>query len=219
MNFDLAIIAAHWPEVWQSFLLTLLLAGATLLLSTPLALLIAIARESGGKALAWPATAFVNTFRSLPILVVLYFAFYGLPEIGLPLAPVSAAMLGLVIAGTAYLSEDLRGGLRAVDPGQWQAARALGLPFWHTVRRIILPQALPAMVPPYVSRAIVITKSTSIAGIVTINELTGETYALISITYHSIEFLSVAALLYLAVNLTLAAVQETAERLLRVRHA
>ena len=213
MSFDIAIIVAHWPELWQGFLLTLALSGATLLISTPLALLIAIARVAGPPVLATGAATYVTIFRSVPVLVVLYFAFYGLPELAMPLQPVPAAMLALVIAASAYLGEDLRGGIGAVDRGQWQASRALGLPFWHTIRRIILPQAVPSLIPPYISRAIVIVKSTSLAGLVAVNELTGDTYALISSTYHAIEFLTVAAILYLLVNGILAVLQEASERI------
>lgn len=217
MNLQWSIVASYWPEVWQSFLLTLALSGATLLISTPLALLIAITRVAGPAGLAGCAVTFVTFFRSVPVLVVLYFAFYGLPEFALPLQPVPAALLGLSVAATAYLAEDLRGAIVAVDRGQWQAARALGLPFGHMIRRIVLPQALPSMIPPYISRAIVIVKSTSLAGLVAVNELTGQTYALVSQTYHAIEFLAVAAALYLIVNGILAVLQEASERLLARR--
>lgn len=220
MNFDTHILIQYWPALWQSFLMTLGLSAGTLIISTPLAMGIAIARRVGPRWLRIPCTGFVNLVRILPVLLILYFVFYGLPQFGPSLSPVEAAMFGLVVAATAYLSEDLRGGFNAVPAGQWQAARALGLPFWHMMRRIILPQAAPAMLPPYMSRAIIIVKSTSIAGLVAVNELTGQTYGDISTTYHSIEFLSVAAVLYLIVNGILALLQEIVEgRLRRKRQA
>jgi His/Glu/Gln/Arg/opine family amino acid ABC transporter permease subunit len=217
MHFDYHILIGYWPALWQSFLMTLLLSVITLAVSTPLAILIAVARRTGPPWISTPAACFVNVVRVLPVLLILYFVFYGLPQFGPSLTPFEAALFGLIVAGTAYLSEDLRGGFAAVPMGQWQAARALGMPFWLMMRRVILPQAAPAMLPPYMSRAIIIVKSTSIAGLVAVNELTGQTYADISTTYHSIEFLTVAAVLYLIVNGLLALLQEALEGRLR-RH-
>ncbi|MBM3521472.1 MAG: amino acid ABC transporter permease [Alphaproteobacteria bacterium] len=212
MTFDTALLAKHLPELLSGFRLTVLLAIAILAISTPAALLLALARESAVPALSWLSAAYVNTFRALPVLVVLYFTFYGLPQFGISLSSVAAAMLGISIASTAYLSEDMRAGLRGIDPGQYQAARALGLPYWRTIRRVILPQAIRIMIAPYITRAIIIVKATSIAGLVAVSELTGQAYGLISITYRAIEFLAVAAILYLALNAVLALLQSYAER-------
>ena len=212
MSFDLALLAKHLPELLAGFQLTVLLAVGILAISTPAALLLALARESNSPTLSWLSAGYVNSFRALPVLIVLYFTFYGLPQFGLSLSPVTAAMLGISIASTAYLSEDIRAGLRGIDPGQLQAARALGLPYWRTVRRVILPQAIRIMIAPYITRAIIIVKATSIAGIVAVSELTGQAYGLISITYRALEFLAVAGLLYLALNALLALLQAYAER-------
>ena len=212
MSFDLALLVKHLPELLAGFQLTVLLAVGILAISTPAALLLALARESNSATLSWLSAGYVNSFRALPVLIVLYFTFYGLPQFGLSLSPVTAAMLGISIASTAYLSEDIRAGLRGIDPGQLQAARALGLPYWRTVRRVILPQAIRIMIAPYITRAIIIVKATSIAGIVAVSELTGQAYGLISITYRALEFLAVAGLLYLALNALLALLQAYAER-------
>jgi polar amino acid transport system permease protein/cystine transport system permease protein len=212
MSLDLALLAKHMPELLSGLRLTVMLAIAILAISTPAALLLALARESHSAMLSWLSAAYVNTFRALPVLVVLYFTFYGLPQFGLSLSSVSAAMLGISIASTAYLSEDIRAGLRGIDPGQYQAARALGLPYWRTVRRVILPQAIRIMIAPYITRAIIIVKATAIAGIVAVSELTGQAYGLISITYRAFEFLGFAALCYLALNALLALLQAYVER-------
>ena len=173
---------------------------------------LALARATGGRVLSAIAAIYVTVFRLVPMLVVLYFAFYGLPSLGLSLAPLPAALAGLVIASSAYMGEDLRGGLVAVPVQQWQAARALGLSPGRIVRRIVMPQAIPHMLPPYMSRLTVIVKSTSLAGIVSVDELTGESYDLISGTYHATEFLTASAGLYVAINGVLAVVQALVER-------
>jgi His/Glu/Gln/Arg/opine family amino acid ABC transporter permease subunit len=141
MIIDPALIAQYWDQIWQGFLTTIFLSVVILSVGSVLGFLVALARESGIAPLAWSAAAYVNFFRAAPALVVLYFTFYALPQLGIRLSPIGAALIGLTTIGTAYVSEDLRGGLRAIDPGQWRAATALGLPYWWTVRRIILPQA------------------------------------------------------------------------------
>jgi His/Glu/Gln/Arg/opine family amino acid ABC transporter permease subunit len=217
VSFDFSLILIYWRQLLAGLSLTVALSISVLILSTVIGFVIALARESNSRVLQVPATWYVNIFRMLPLLVVLYFSFYALPQVAFTLSPLEAAILGLTLASGAYLSEDIRGGLRGVDAGQWQAARALGLPYMHTLRRIIMPQALRIMVGPYISRSIIIVKGTSAAGIVAVSELTGVTYGLISRTYHAFEFLTVAAVGYLALNGLLAALQAWAEFRLRAQ--
>ena len=209
---DFSLIAEHRGVLWDAFLLTIYLAIGILGISTPLALVLALARESSIRPLSWLSAAYVNTFRALPVLIILYFTFYALPQLGFTLKPEEAALLGISIASTAYLTEDIRSGLLGIDPGQYHAAKALGMSYPHTIRRIILPQAIRIMIAPYMTRAIIIVKATSLASIVAVSELTGKAYALMSITYRAFEFLAVAAVLYLFLNAVLALLQAYAER-------
>jgi len=212
MNFDLAIVEENAGQIWRGFLATIGLSVVILLVGTALGTGIAFARESCNRFLSLPAAAFVNLFRATPALVVLYFTFYAFPQFGVRMTPIAAATVGLATIGTAYLSEDIRGSLRAIDPGQWRAANALGMPYWWTVRRIVLPQMIPIAVAPYITRAMLIVKSTSIAGIVAVSDLTGVTSGLVSLTYRAVEFLTVAATLYLLLNTVLSILQIWAER-------
>ncbi len=205
------IVLAHMPEIWRAAVATLFLSAATVILSTPLALLVAVLREFGPRVLRVPLAVFVNLTRAAPVLVILYFSYYGLPRFGFYLAPIVAALLGLVLSTVAFMSEDFRGALQAVPRGQWQAAQALGLRFHHQFLLVILPQAVPSIIPLYISRAIMIVKATSVASLVAVNELSGTAYALIAQTYRALEFLTVAAVFYLAINAVLAGVQYWAE--------
>jgi His/Glu/Gln/Arg/opine family amino acid ABC transporter permease subunit len=216
---DWTLLAEHAPRLWSGFLITLLLSALVLAVATPAALLLALARGARRRWIAWPAAAYVNALRALPALVILYFTFYALPQFDVALPPLWAAVLGLSLASSAYLAEDIRAGLVAIGQGQWQAARALGLSFPRIVRRIILPQALLVILPPYITRAIIIVKGTSLAGIVAVNELTGEAFALTALTYRAFDFLLAAAALYLLVSFVLALAQELAERWLARRVA
>ena len=216
MDGGLALLERHGAEIWQGLLVTILLASAILALGTVFGVLVALARESRSRAVSWAAATYVNAFRALPALLVLYFSFYALPQLGVRLTPLQAAVAGLALVGTAYLSEDIRGGLRAIPAGQWRAAAALGLPYGWTVRRVILPQVARIAVGPYMTRAMLIVKSTSLAGVVAVQDLTGVTYGLISLTYQATDFLALTAVIYLLLNTILSVAQLWAERRFRL---
>lgn len=212
---DPAILAEYGPSLLKGFETTIGLSAAILAIATPVALALALMRESRVAALAWPAAIYVNAFRLLPALLVLFFAFYALPQLGLRLSPLTAAIAGLTVVSAAYLSEDLRGSIAAVDAGQYRAAKALGLSYGHTIRRIIVPQALPIAIGPYVTRAILIMKSTAMASLVAVSDLTGAAVRATSITYMPFVFMLIAAALYLVLSGLLALLQAWAERKMR----
>lgn len=216
MNF--ALLAEYGPALGQGLLNTVFLSAMTLAIATPLGAAIALIRETRVPWIAIPAAIYVNIFRLLPALLVLFFAFYALPQFGLRLAPMTAAIIGLSVVGAAYMSEDIRGGLAAVDQGQYRAARALGLSYPHTIRRIIIPQAIPLIIPPYMTRAIIMVKATSLASFVAVGDLTGEAVRATSITYEPFMFFILAGVLYLFLSGALALFQMWAEeRVARAR--
>ncbi len=212
MSFDLAIVLANLGPLLRGVETTIRLFFAIMGLCTPLALLVALARLSRNRALRNAGAIYVNTIRSLPLLVILFFTFYGFPAIGIFVSPFTAAMIGLTIVTTAYLSEDLRGALMAVPKGQFEAADALGIPPWRFVRRVLVPQALPVICAPYFTRAIVTVKATSLASIVAVGELTAESMSKITETYRAVEFLAFAAIAYLLLSSVLAVLQSWVQR-------
>jgi His/Glu/Gln/Arg/opine family amino acid ABC transporter permease subunit len=191
------MLAEYMPSIWQGFWTTVWLTVAILFLSTPIALLLALAR---GTRFGFAVALYVNFIRAMPALILLYFTFYALPRFGLTLSPVQAALIGLTAVSAAYLSEDIRGGLQAIPEGQILAGAALGLPFWWFVRRILLPQAIPIILPNYVTSAMLAVQGTSLASLVAVTELSGATYRAISITQDAFGFLLVSAALYLSLN-------------------
>jgi His/Glu/Gln/Arg/opine family amino acid ABC transporter permease subunit len=191
------MLVEYLPSIWQGFWTTIWLTLAILFLSTPIALLLALAR---GTRYGLVVAVYVNFIRAMPALILLYFTFYALPRFGLTLSPVQAALIGLTAVSAAYLSEDIRGGLQAVPEGQILAGAALGLPFWWFVRRILLPQAIPIILPNYVTSAMLTVQGTSLASLVAVTELSAATYRAISITQDAFGFLLISATLYLALN-------------------
>ncbi|CAH1691754.1 Polar amino acid transport system permease protein [Hyphomicrobiales bacterium] len=201
----------YYPSMLRGLWTTLLLSAVTLLIATPLALVIALARENCGRMISIPLAILVNTVRLLPALLVLFFIFYASPQFGYRLQPLTAAMIGLSIMGAAYMSEDFRGSIAAIDPGQYKAAKALGLSHLHTLRRIILPQAVPLAIPPYITRAIIMVKATSLASMVAVSDLTASASRATSITYEPFLFIMLAGIGYLLISGLLALLQAWAE--------
>lgn len=113
----------------------------------------------------------IDIIRNLPLLLIFFFTYFGVPELGLRVNPVSASIMALVIFESMMLAEIVRSGILAVDPGQMEGARANGLTYWQAMQHIILPQALTKMIPPLVSQFISLIKDTSLATIIVLPDL------------------------------------------------
>jgi His/Glu/Gln/Arg/opine family amino acid ABC transporter permease subunit len=201
----------YLPLILTGLGTTLLLATLVLIAAMPAALVVALCRHLRIPVLAPLLRGYVETFRALPALIVLYLAFYGLPRLGVSLQPFPAAALGMALTSIAYVSEDFRASLATIAPGQWDAGLSLGMSRARIVRRIILPQALPVMIPPVMANAIITIKATSTASLVGVQELTGASVAAMSMTFSATDFLVLAALLYLAIAAVVLGVQAVAE--------
>lgn len=191
---------------------TIAISSATITLSVLLAFPLAVMRDSSVAPLRWFAATYSWITRATPALTLLFMAYYGLPQIGIALDPVPAAILGLTVSAAGYNMEYIRAGLRAVPLTQFEAARALGMPFLMALRRVIVPQAMRVILPPLTSNLTLVMKGSSLASLVAVTELTGQGMALISFTYKAIEILTVIALVYLLLNGVLIGLQKLVAR-------
>lgn len=208
-------IAAAWPQLSMGIVTTFWLTIATLVIATPLALAIAVLRMMAPRPVVLSLAVLVNLVRILPAVLVLFVVFYLAPFYGIRLRPLTAAIIALSLMGTAYMSEDIRGGLSAVDRGQVVAGRALGLSRARIFWRVVLPQALPLIVPPYMTRAIIMMKATSLASMIAVNELTAQAVRETATTYRPFVYLIFAGVIYLLFAGVLALLQIAAERYLQ----
>jgi polar amino acid transport system permease protein len=160
-------------------------------------LFLGLARGSAARWLNWPATAYVEVFRNTPVLVQLVWFYYAFPVItGVQMSAFVAATLGLCLNTSAYCAEIYRGGVQSIVRGQWEAGRALGMGRWTLMRRIILPQALRRMIPAFTNRAVELAKMTSIASVITVQEMMYEARSLSTQTFLPLEAFSVVAVIY-----------------------
>jgi octopine/nopaline transport system permease protein len=189
--------------------LSLNLAFFSILAGAVLAVLLALMRLSGNPALDLPARAYVFVFRGTPLLVQIFLIYYGLgqfPEIRQSLLwpflrePYWCALLALTLNTAAYSSEIIRGGILSVPFGQIEAARACGMSRWLIFRRITVPQGLRVALPAYGNEIILMTRSTALASVITLMEVTGIASKIIAETFRAVEVFICAGAIYLILN-------------------
>jgi len=192
--------------------MTLSLAATSIAFGIVLALLLALARISGILPLDWFARLYLFVFRGTPLLVQIFLIYYGLSQFPAirhsfvwPILrqPYWCAIIALTLNTGAYGSEIIRGGLLSVPHGQVEAARAAGMSRFKLFRRIVMPLAIRQALPGYGNEMISMIKSTSLASIITLMDITGVAAKIISETYRAIEVFVVAGAIYLAINFAL----------------
>ena len=183
--------------VWTTVLVTL----SALAIATVLGLFWALLRVSGIGPLAHASRVLTNLIRGIPIIVVLFYMYFVIPEIGINMTAFQAGALGLGIAYSSYLSEVFRSGIDAVDPGQFEAAQALGMSRAKLMRRVVLPQAFKITLPPYGNNVVVMLKDSSQTAVITVVELSMQGKLIAAATFKSATIFTLVALMYLVMSL------------------
>jgi general L-amino acid transport system permease protein len=163
-------------DLWSGLPLTILLAALSMTMAFPLALFIALGRRSGMPAIRSLCTIYVELIRGVPLISVLFMASFMFPLLmpqGFSIDVLVRVLAGITFFAAAYMAEVIRGGLQAIPKGQIEAAATLGLSYWQTQRKIVLPQALAMVVPGIMNNFISTFKDTSLVAIVSLYELTG----------------------------------------------
>lgn len=203
MEQFLARAAEYLPILLQGVRLTIIVTLGSLVLSTLLGLVWALMRVSGIWILDRIATTFVNTIRGIPIIVQLFWIYFVLPDLGITLTALQAAIIGLGVAYSAYQSENFRAGIQAIDRGQIEAAQTIGMGWWLMMRRVILPQAIRIILPPYGNIMIMMLKDSSQASTITVAELALQGRLIASATFQNSTVFTLVAMLYLCMSLPL----------------
>jgi putative glutamine transport system permease protein len=172
LDFVGAYTGAHVKFLLEGFLVTLQVAFISIIFSFLIGSIIGILRYAKIPVLSQVLMLLVETIRNLPLLLIIFFTYFALPEMGMKLEIKTAAIAALTIFEAAMLSEIVRSGLLSIEKGQIEAARSSGLTYVQTLQHVILPQALHRMVPPIVSQFISLLKDTSLAVIIALPELT-----------------------------------------------
>jgi glutamate transport system permease protein len=194
---------AEWP--YQRFLLnglvrTLEAAAVCTVLALPLGALFALARLAHTPFVRWPATVFIEIFRSVPALLLVYIFLLGLPRFGVNLPVFWQLVVPIVISGTATVAELFRAGVLSMDRGQFEAAYSIGLGYWASMRLIILPQVVRRLVPVLVTQVVSLLKDTTLGYVVSYSELLNSGRTLAQYTQALVQTYLVVAVIYVAVN-------------------
>ena len=191
------------PILLQGVGLTIVVTLGSLILSTILGLVWALLRVSGVRALAGLSAGLINLIRGIPIIVLLFYLYFVMPDFGIALSALQAAILGLGLAYSAYQAENFRAGIEAIDKGQIEAAQAIGMGWWLTMRRVILPQAVRIVLPPYGNIMIMLLKDSSQASTITVAELALQGKLIASSTFKNTSVFTIVALMYLTMSIPL----------------
>jgi amino acid ABC transporter membrane protein 2, PAAT family (TC 3.A.1.3.-) len=171
--FGLSLVTT---DRWGGLPLTIMLSTLSIMLAFPLSIFVALGRRSHLPAIRAICTVYVELIRGVPLISVLFMASFMFPlfmPTGVTIDVLLRVLIGITLFAAAYMAEVVRGGLQAIPKGQLEAAASLGLSYWQTQRKIVLPQALAIVVPGIMNNFISIFKDTSLVTIVSLYELTG----------------------------------------------
>ncbi|WP_034631291.1 amino acid ABC transporter permease [Desulfotruncus alcoholivorax] len=187
------------PFILSGLKLTAKIYVATLIFALPLGLLAAIGKVTGPKIIKSILFLYTWIWRGTPLLFQLFFMYYALPVIGIRFSPFVAATVAYVLNYGAYLTEIFRGGIESIEKGQYEAAKALGMTYPQTMRRIIIPQTVRRVLPPICSEAVNLVKDTALLAVVGMPDLLRIATQIFTRDFNIIPFI-VAFVLYLIIS-------------------
>ena len=211
MMFQLDYAAELLPILLKASLITIEATLGGMAVALVLGLVLALLRRSRHAVIRTPASALVEFVRSTPLLIQIFFIYYVLPLYGVRIPTLACGIIALGLHYATYTAEVYRAGIEAVPHGQWEAGRALSLPSYRIWRHIILPQALPPVVPALGNYLIAMFKETPLLAVIGVHELLGTALQEASQTYRYYEPLTLVGLIFLAFSLVTALVLRRVE--------
>ena len=199
-NWDFLTVLSYWDVLLVGMKGTLVLFLVTVVIGLSGGLVMGILRYSRNPFVRFPATAFVEVFRNTPVLVQIIWFYYALPVlVPFEVSPFLAAVLGISLNTIAFSAEVFRGGIQSIDPGQWEAGKAIGMSYNQTMRRLILPQAIKRMMPALTNRGIEVFKMSTLASVVAYVETLQQAKLIASLEYNPIEAYTAVAIMFFVI--------------------
>lgn len=200
-----------WPLLEGALYYTLPLTLISFFFGIILAIVTALSRISTNRPLQIIARIYVSAIRGTPLLVQLFILFYGLPTVGIVIDPFPAAVFGFTLNVGAYASEVIRASILSIPKGQWEAAHTIGMNYFQTLRRIILPQATRVSIPPLSNTFISLVKDTSLASLILVTEMFRRAQEIASANYEFLLLYTEAAIVYWLICFILSLIQDRIE--------
>ncbi len=202
----------YFPVLLKAAGMTVFLSVCSMALAMALGLIVCLCRLYGPAPLRWLALGYVEFFRGIPLLLLLFFLYFGLSSYGIAMPAIVTAIVGFGINYAAFEAEIYRSAILSVSPGQWEAAQALGMSGSTTFRRIIFPQALRTALPPMTNDFVALFKDTSLVSVIAVHELTKEYLILSRSSLKFVELGLLTAALYLLMSVPLGYLSRYLER-------
>jgi His/Glu/Gln/Arg/opine family amino acid ABC transporter permease subunit len=201
MRLDWSVVWQNAPALAEGTLLTVVLTVVTMLIAVPAGIALAMMRLSGLRLLSGASAAYVEFFRNLPLILVVYWAYYVMPvAVGVQFSGFTTGLVALCLNVSAYNSETFRAGIGSIRKGQTEAALALGLSRWQVMREVILPQAARRVLPVLASTWVSLFKDTSLVSVIAVGELAYTAMRIRSQTFRVLEMLTAMAAIYWALG-------------------
>ena len=200
MMLDFSAITPYLHMLLRGASITIQASFLSLLCGSILGILVVAVRVAPFAPLRALAATYIYIIRGTPLLIQLFLIYFGLPSLGLNLPAFTAGVIGLTINSSGYVGEIVRGGIEAVPKGQWEASKVLGLSYFHTMRFIILPQAIRNMLPAIGNEFVTLIKESSLLSTLAITELTMVGQQVRSVTYASFETFIIVGIIYLVMT-------------------
>ena len=205
----------YLPLFWEAMLLTLRIGWVGILGSVAIGLVVAFVVHFKVPVLTQVSRAYIELFRNTPLLIQLFFMYFGLPRMGVPITPEVCGMLGLALLGGAYMAETFRSGLEAVEPIQTESALSLGMSRMQMMRHVVFPQAITLSIQSFVANVIFLLKETSVFSAISLMDLMFTAKDLIGLYYKTTECLVLLVIFYLIMILPVSILGTYVERRLR----
>ncbi|MCM3129217.1 MULTISPECIES: amino acid ABC transporter permease [unclassified Paenibacillus] len=202
-EIDISVLWRYWDDFSAGFLNTLKISLMALIGSFLIGAVIAVFRIAPIKPLNWFGAAYVEFIRNIPLLVTIFFFYYGLSSVGLNLDGFVSGTLGLTIYTSAFVAESIRAGIQSVPKGQLEAARSSGLSYIQTMVHVVMPQAVRIVLPAMGNQSINLVKNSSILAVVAGLDLMYFADSVNSATFQTLSVYTVVAILYLVITLPL----------------
>jgi glutamate/aspartate transport system permease protein len=202
-DFSVDVIVRNWPYLWEGLQLSFLLAALAIAGGVALGALLAVVRLSATGPLAWAAAAYVNFFRSVPLILVIFWIYFLVPLVlGRSTGPFLSAVVALTLFETAYYCEIIRAGVQSIPLGQINAGLSTGLSRWRAMRHIVLPQALRNMLPVLLTQCVILFQDTSLVYVVALRDFMTSATTVANQEQRLVEMYAFAALVYFVICFT-----------------
>ncbi len=218
-DFNFRIILEYLPLFLSGLRSTFLISIVSIALALATGILACGCRISPIKVIKYPAIAYIEIIRSTPLLVQIYFLYFGLPTLGLRIPEIQTGILALMLNSGAYIAEIIRAGISSVDEGQIEAGISSGLNYIQRMRFIILPQALGVTIPPLLGQAIVLVKDSALLSLISVAELTRSGQLMTSERFMPAEAFFTVAFFYMVIYFVLKALADWSQKKLIFREA